>query len=83
MFPPEVSEIQTLNNPNGKNLPFGTELAVKQETKNRFDSARFSHDFRGFEGIWIWLSIAINQHNKVLAWSDAETAIHELIQHFL
>ena len=51
MFPPEVSEIQTLNNPNGKNLPFGTELAVKQENKNRFDPARFSHDFRGFEGI--------------------------------
>ena len=31
-----------------KKLPYGTLLAVKWETKNRFHSAKFSHDFLGF-----------------------------------
>ena len=46
-FPTEISEIQTLN-PNGKKyLPFGTFLAVKEETRDRFHSDVFSHDFLG------------------------------------
>ena len=45
--PTEISEIQTLN-PNGKKyLPFGTFLAVKEETRDSFHSDVFSHDFLG------------------------------------
>ena len=36
----------------------------------------------GLRAFWIWLSIAINQHNEDLAWSDAETAIQELFKDF-